>query len=194
MAPAAGTYHLGPDDGTLSLHTRRTGAAAKAGHDLLIDVTAWEGTLTVGAAPADVAVEVVADTASLKVREGHGGVQALGDDDKANIETTIHDEILKRDRITFRSTGAEPGADGRVTVHGDMTMLGVTAPLDIDLTLGDGGAVAGLGRRAPEPVGHEALLDPVRHAEGRRRGRGGAPGDAARRLRRAAAPRGPQSR
>ncbi|HVG99414.1 MAG TPA: YceI family protein [Miltoncostaeaceae bacterium] len=143
MAPAAGTYHLGPDDGTLSLHTRRTGAAAKAGHDLLIDVTAWEGTLTVGDAPGDVAVEVVADTGSLKVREGHGGVQALGDDDKANIETTIHDEILKRDRITFRSTGAEPGADGRVTVHGDMTMLGVTAPLDIDLALGGGGAVAG---------------------------------------------------
>jgi polyisoprenoid-binding protein YceI len=143
VAPAAGTYHLGPEDGTLSLHTRRTGAAAKAGHDLLIDVTAWEGTLTVGDAPAGVAVEVVADTASLKVREGHGGMQALGDDDKANIETTIHDEILKRDRITFRSTGAEPGADGRVTVHGDMTMLGVTAPLDIDLALGDDGAVAG---------------------------------------------------
>ena len=91
-------------------------------------MTAWEGTLTVGDAPADVAVEVVADTASLKVREGHGGMQALGDDDKANIETTIHDEILKRDRITFRSTGAEPGADGRVTVHGDMTMLGDGAP------------------------------------------------------------------
>jgi len=55
VAPAAGTYHLGPDDGTLSLHTRRTGAAAKAGHDLLIDVTAWEGTLTVGDSPGDVA-------------------------------------------------------------------------------------------------------------------------------------------
>ena len=31
-------------------------------------------------------------------------MQALGDDDKANIEQTIDDEVLKRQAITFRST------------------------------------------------------------------------------------------
>ena len=31
-------------------------------------------------------------------------MQALGDDDKANIEQTIDDEVLKRQGITFRST------------------------------------------------------------------------------------------
>ena len=43
-APApAGGIRLGPDDGTLSLRTTRTGAAAKAGHDLLIHVTQLGG-------------------------------------------------------------------------------------------------------------------------------------------------------
>ena len=48
MSLQTGTYRLGPDDGTLSVRTGRTGAAAKAGHDLLIHVTAWEATLAVG--------------------------------------------------------------------------------------------------------------------------------------------------
>ena len=31
-------------------------------------------------------------------------MQALDDDDKANIDQTIHDEVLKRQDVTFRST------------------------------------------------------------------------------------------
>ena len=39
MSLQAGTYRLGPEDGTLRVRTGRSGAAAKAGHDLLIEVT-----------------------------------------------------------------------------------------------------------------------------------------------------------
>src|SRR6478672_2871167 len=49
MAIPEGTYTLGPDDGTLVVRTTRTGVAAKAGHDLLIEVTAWQATLEVAA-------------------------------------------------------------------------------------------------------------------------------------------------
>ena len=76
----------GPTNGTLSVQTRRTGAAAKAGHDLLIHVTAWQATLEVGDDAARAASRSTADATSLRVREGTGGMQALGDDDKANIE------------------------------------------------------------------------------------------------------------
>ena len=79
----AGTHRFGPDNATLSVRTRRGGAAAKAGHNLLIEVTAWEGTLEVG---DDIAATLDADATSLRVREGTGGIQALGDADKANIE------------------------------------------------------------------------------------------------------------
>jgi polyisoprenoid-binding protein YceI len=136
-AVPAGTYRLGPDDGTLSLRTQRTGAAAKAGHDLLIHVTAWEATLEVGEDPAATTIALDADGGSLRVQEGTGGAQALGDDDKANIHQTIDDEILKRGKITFRSTGAQPGPRGLV-VQGDLTLEGATQPIAVDLDLSDG--------------------------------------------------------
>ncbi len=138
----AGTYRLGPEDATLSLRTARAGAAAKAGHDLLIHVTAWEATLAAGEDPADTSIALDADGGSLRVREGTGGMQPLGDDDKAGIETTIDDEILRRERITFRSTEVRPGADGRYRVRGDLTLLGTTRSLAFDLAVADGGALS----------------------------------------------------
>ena len=138
MSLQAGSYKLGPDDGTLSVHTGRTGAAAKAGHDLVIDVTAWEATLRVGDSPADTSVELEADATSLHVREGTGGMQSLGDDDKANIRTTIHDDVLKGHPIAFRST-AVTGDDARLSVHGELTLVGTTRPLAFDVDVGDDG-------------------------------------------------------
>jgi polyisoprenoid-binding protein YceI len=138
----AGTYKLGPDNGTLSVRTRRTGAAAKAGHNLLIHVTAWEATLEVS---DDTSIELTADAASLRVREGTGGMQALGDDDKASIEQTIDDEVLKRQPITFRSTRVEPAADGSgLSVEGELTLRRTTRPIAFDLAVGGDGTLSGV--------------------------------------------------
>jgi polyisoprenoid-binding protein YceI len=129
-----GTYRLGPDVGTLTVHTGRTGAAAKAGHDLVIDVTAWEGTLTVGEGAT---VELTVDPTSLRVREGSGGMQSLGDDDIANIEKTIDDEVLEGAPIAFRSTAVEV-AGGSLAVEGELTLAGATRPIAFDLNVADG--------------------------------------------------------
>ena len=87
------------------MFTERTGAAAKAGHNLRFEVTSWKASVTVADDPAASAIEVEADGGSLKVLEGVGGMQSLGDDDKADIEKTIDDEILQAAaRSTFRST------------------------------------------------------------------------------------------
>jgi polyisoprenoid-binding protein YceI len=137
----AGSYRLGPDDGTLSVRTKRTGAAAKAGHDLLIEVTAWQATLEVGEAAADTSVELSADATSLRVREGKGGMQSLGEDDKANIEQTIDGDVLKGHAIAFRST-AVTGGDGTLAVQGELTLAGATRPLAFDLTVGDDGRLS----------------------------------------------------
>jgi polyisoprenoid-binding protein YceI len=133
---------LGPDDATLSVRTGRTGAAAKAGHNLLFHVTSWEARLVVGADGADTSLELDVDGTSLRVREGTGGMQALGDDDKANIEQTIDEEVLKRQRITFRSTRVQPATRGHgLGVQGDLTLLGKTRPLAFDVAVAENGAL-----------------------------------------------------
>lgn len=137
MSIPAGTYRFGPANGTLAVNTGRTGAVARAGHDLLLHVTGWEGTLEIGADARPSRLEVHADGGSLKVQEGTGGMQALDDDDKANIEQTIDDEVLRRDQITFRSTDVDPAENG-LRVTGDLTLLGRTAPLVLDVAVNDG--------------------------------------------------------
>lgn len=139
MPIAPGTHVFGPENGTLSVRTGRTGAAAKAGHDLVIDVTAWQATLEVG---EQISLALDADAASLRVREGTGGMQALGDDDKANIEQTIDDEILKGQGIEFRSTAVQADGD-RLVVHGELTLVGNTRPIAFELTAGADGKLNG---------------------------------------------------
>jgi hypothetical protein len=101
--------HYGPDNATLTVHTKRSGAAAKAGHDLTILVERWSATLENG--------ELVfeADSSSLRVLEGTGGMKSLGDEEKAAIKQTLDEEILKGSPITYRG--------------GELTLNGVTRPL-----------------------------------------------------------------
>jgi polyisoprenoid-binding protein YceI len=140
MSIASGTHQLGPDDGTLSVRTGRTGAAAKAGHDLVIGVTSWQATLVVAEDPAAASVELSADPTSLRVIEGSGGMKALTDDDKANIEKTINDEVLEGREIGFRSSAVQPSAHGSgISVEGELTIGGESGPVAFDLAIGEDG-------------------------------------------------------
>jgi polyisoprenoid-binding protein YceI len=129
---------LGPQDGTLTVRTGRKGAASKAGHDLTIEVTRWEATLELGDSPS---MSLKADSRSFKVLQGTGGVKSLDEDDKANIQQTIDDEVLKGSSIEFRSTGV--AVDGeRLSVHGDLAIGSKTQPIAFDLLV-SGGRLAG---------------------------------------------------
>jgi polyisoprenoid-binding protein YceI len=136
---SAGTHRLGPGNATLSVQTRRGGAAAKAGHDLELHVTAWEATLEIGEDASS--VELIADATSLRVQKGTGGMQALGDDDKANIHQTIDDEVLERRDVVFRSTQVQSTAAG-LSVEGELTLAGATEPISFELAIGDDGAIS----------------------------------------------------
>ena len=142
MSLQAGRYRLGPDNATLAVRTERAGAAAKAGHDLLIHVTAWEATLVVADDPGQTTMELTADATSLRVQEGTGGIQALGDDDVASIHQTIDEEVLRRQKIGFRSTGVEADGD-TLRVRGDLTIVGKTQPVEFELVSGDAGELSG---------------------------------------------------
>ena len=99
----------GPENATLTVHTRRGGAAAKAGHDLTLLVERWNATYD------ERELTLEADTTSLRVIEATGGAFSLGDEEKAAIKQTIDDEVLKGSPLTYRG--------------GELTLNGVTRPV-----------------------------------------------------------------
>jgi polyisoprenoid-binding protein YceI len=142
MSIEPGTYTLGPQNSTLSVRTGRRGAIAKVGHDLLIEVGAWGATVEVGADPQQTVLELTADSGSLRVREGTGGIQSLGEEERSGIDQTIVEEVLKGTAIVFRARSVTPAADGSLSVEGDLELAGGINPIAFDLSLGDDGHVA----------------------------------------------------
>jgi polyisoprenoid-binding protein YceI len=133
-----GTHTLGPDNAKLLIRTGRTGGAAKAGHDLVIEVSSWTATVNAGAEPNDTQLTLSADSRSLHVLEGHGGIKPLVDKDTDSIRTTIDDEVLKGTAIQFRSTDVTPGDSGKLHVRGELEMFGKAVPVSFELQTNDG--------------------------------------------------------
>jgi polyisoprenoid-binding protein YceI len=138
-----GTYELGPEHGTLSVQTGRTGAAAKAGHDLMIRVDRWAATVTLAADPAQSVLELTADSTSFTVLDGTGGMKSLDADDKKGIAQTINEEVLKGTAIAFRSTAVRPDGDRTFHVTGDLELSGGINLIAFDVEIADDGHLTG---------------------------------------------------
>jgi polyisoprenoid-binding protein YceI len=142
MALSAGTHRLGPENASLQVRTYREGVAAKAGHDLIIDVTRWDATVVVADEPSSWTVELNADPTSLEVREGLRGVKPLTDKDRLEIRKNIDEKILGRAPIQFRASRGRPADAGEIAVDGELQMAGSTRPLTAQLSVEDGGAIS----------------------------------------------------
>src|SRR3954453_20592444 len=126
MPIPTGRYTLGPADGTLTVRTGKTGAASKAGHNLVIEVTSWQATLDLPDGSGEGSGALTADSRS---RGGRGGRRGADDDDKAGIAQTIDAEVLKGSAIAFRSRRVEAGPDGTgLRVEGDLDLVGAGRP------------------------------------------------------------------
>ena len=126
---------LGPENAKLVVKTYREGVAAKAGHDLVIEVTRWSATVESGE------LTVEADPRSLEVREGLRGVKPLTARDRAEIRKTIDAKVLGGQPITFRGRTSDAGG-GAIELDGELTMAGATRPLRARLP-SEGGRIAG---------------------------------------------------
>ena len=126
---------LGPASGFLRVRTGRTGAVARAGHDLLIEVGDWQATLAL--AGAETTLTLRADSGSLRVLEGTGGMIELGDDDKASIVQTIGEEVLRERDIEFHSSSVRADGD-HYEISGELTLNGTAHPLTFELDAGPG--------------------------------------------------------
>jgi polyisoprenoid-binding protein YceI len=132
------SYTFGASNGTVCVLTTRVGAAAMAGHDLVIDVTSWEATLELGDDAERSRIVFDTSAGSFRVREGNGGIKPLTDADRATIEATI-DGILGSHPIRFRSTALElDAAGGVIRARGDLELIGNTHPVAFDVLLQDG--------------------------------------------------------
>ena len=141
MPLGPGVHRFGPENATLTVRTRRTGAASKAGHDLLIEVTSWSAALELGDDATGGSLTLSADARSLRVLEGTGGIQALDADAKAGIEQTIHEEVLEGTSIEFRSTSVEGGEP--IRVQGELELCGERRAIAFELASGEDGALTG---------------------------------------------------
>jgi hypothetical protein len=137
VADITGTFRLGPDDGRVVLKTGRQGIAARAGHDLTIEVTRWSAQAEVpdeeagGVTAATVSAEF--DLGSLEVREGTGGAKPLSDRDRGEIKKTIRG-ILGDGTASFTSSrivrfGASGGA-----IEGTLTLNGKSEPVRVQVS------------------------------------------------------------
>jgi polyisoprenoid-binding protein YceI len=139
MALSAGTHRFGPDNASLQVRTYREGVAAKAGHDLIIDVTRWNATIEAAGEPAEWTIELDVDPRSLEVREGLRGVKPLTDKDRVEIRKNIDAKVLGGLPVRFHSSDVRLVDDGRrLMVEGELSMAGGSRPLTVQLTVEDG--------------------------------------------------------
>lgn len=141
MAIAPGSYNLGPSNGKLLLKTGVEGPGAKMAHSLTIEVTNWSATATVGDDPSQSSLRLSADIPSFEVREGHGGVKPLSDNDRNEIKKSIANKILGSGRVEFQSNSVS-AAGNSASVNGTLTINGKSAPVTVNLT-DNGGTISG---------------------------------------------------
>ena len=146
MTASTGNFRLGPDTGRVVIKTSRAGLAAKAGHDLTIEVTRWSAQVDVpaeedgGVAAATVSAEL--DLGSLEVREGTGGAMPLTDRDRREIKSQMG-KILGSATATFASSRVIPSGSNGGTVEGSVTLNGRTQPARLQVTAPGSGQYRG---------------------------------------------------
>ena len=137
----SGTHELGPVNGNLTVRTARAGAAARMGHDLVIDATRWSAALTIDeTAPDRSSLQITVDATSFEIREASGGVKALSDKERGEILKNIAKKVLSTDRhpeIRFASTSVQVTDSGTVDADGDLTLAGTTKPVQVRINLED---------------------------------------------------------
>jgi polyisoprenoid-binding protein YceI len=134
MALGQGTHQLGPSNGSLYLCTAREGMAAKVGHDLLLQITRWSGTVTVPD-PGDLSTASLSlriETDSLAVIGGTGGVSPLDDSDKADILKNALKtlDVVHHPVAEFHSTAIRPAADGG-EIEGTLKLAGASGTVTL---------------------------------------------------------------
>ena len=142
MTIKSGSHSIGPDNGKLTINTYVGGMGSKMGHDLVLEATRWSGTVELNADdPSACRVEVSVDPRSLEVIQATGGIKPLSDKDKGDIAQNQEKTLQsgKFPEISFKSTSVS-GTAPKLSLQGDLTIMGNTKPVTLDVEVEDGGS------------------------------------------------------
>ena len=137
MTAYTGNFRLGSDTGRVAIKTGRAGLAARAGHDLTLEVTRWSAQVEVpaeedgGVTAAQVTAEL--DLGSLEVREGTGGAKPLSDGDRRDIKKQMS-AILGDATATFTSSRIIRSGSSGGAIEGTLTLNGKSQPVRLQVT------------------------------------------------------------
>ena len=120
--PAAGAWTVDHSHSSLEFVARHLVVTKVRGR-----FTDWSAEIVIGERPEDSRVDVTIAAASVTTgdagRDGH-----LTSPDFLDVE--------KFPTLTFRTTGVAPAADGHWSVTGDLTIVGTTRPVTLDVEFG----------------------------------------------------------
>ena len=135
-----GTGNLTASSGKLSVYTFKEGFLSSVAHDLLIEVTDFKVNLNAPAGGIHLAsAEAEIQANSLKVicamKDRQHRYDTLKEKDKKDIEDATFKDVLHPDKyptINFNSTSIQE-KEGIYHVKGELTLHGITRPLEFDV-------------------------------------------------------------
>jgi hypothetical protein len=121
-----------------SVFTFKDGLLSPIAHDLRLLVQRFTIEIATSLVARFDATSLIVDTA---MKDGRDNPSALSDADKAKIAGQIRDDVLHSQRypeVSFVSREQRVRSDGGYDLSGELTLHGVTRPLECKTTLSDG--------------------------------------------------------
>jgi polyisoprenoid-binding protein YceI len=127
-------HNIDAQKSTLTIHVGKTGAFSGFGHEHEVRAPIHNGTAETGSHPA---VEIHVDARQLRVID-----KDASEKERAEVQgTMLGPEVLdsqQHQEIVFKSAAAESAGQDRWTLRGNLTLLGQTRPVTVQVTLKDG--------------------------------------------------------
>ena len=134
LCVSAQQHNIDTQKSTLTIYIGKTGAFSGLGHEHEVRALIQSGTADTGSHPA---VEIHVDARTLRVID-----KDESEKDRTDVQQTmLGPEVLDSERhpeIVFKSTSAEASGAGRWTLRGNLTLLGQTRPVTVQVMLKDG--------------------------------------------------------
>lgn len=129
---SAQTLAIDTQKSQMTVHVYKAGMFSAFGHDHEIQAPIESGEINLGART----VQLTIDARKMKVVDPD-----LAADKRAEVQKTMDTQVLESARyngIRFRSTSADPGANGSINVRGTLTLHGQTQAVMVEVRNSNG--------------------------------------------------------